>query len=109
MDDNDADDADDADNADVFPMEVLEEAGKGNCDDIPFGIVNETGGVLLFRVPVFIERDCVNGGDVYVKLILLSKINSELIRSNMIYTFIKNSAYFFPSDFNCIALFGPGW
>ena len=98
---------DDAD-ADVFPMEVLEEDGEDNCDDIFFGIVNETWGALLFLLPVFIERDCANGGDVYVELMFLSKINSELTRSNMIYTFIKISAYFFPSDFNCIALFGPG-
>jgi hypothetical protein len=56
------------DTVDVFPMEVLEEDGKGNCDDIFFGIVNETG-VLLFLLPVFIERDCANGGDVYVELI----------------------------------------
>ena len=64
------------DDDDTLPIEVLEEDDTGDCDEISLGSVNDTG-IVLFRLPVFMEEYCANG-DVFVELILLSKMNSEL-------------------------------
>ena len=64
--------------------------------------------MLLFLVEDLATEEDDRGRDEIFVILLILKSNNLLIRSNMIYTFIKISGYFSSSILKCTALLFAG-